>query len=77
MENNNLDINLIIQTFQEKISQLVVELVVKEATIKQLNDQIRQIKKPSWQSPNVPQKLEENIEYNNPEQEQKPRKGLI
>lgn len=31
-----LDVNLIISSFQEKLSQLMTELVVKEATIKQL-----------------------------------------
>ena len=31
-----LDVNLIIASFQEKLSQLMTELVVKEATIKQL-----------------------------------------
>lgn len=35
-DNNNLDVNLIIASFQEKISQLITEVVVKEATIKQL-----------------------------------------
>lgn len=38
---NNLDINLVIQAFQEKISQLSIELVVKEATIKQLISQLQ------------------------------------
>ena len=33
---SNLDINLIIATFQEKLSQIMTELIVKEATIKQL-----------------------------------------
>jgi peptidoglycan hydrolase CwlO-like protein len=77
MENNNLDVNLIIQSFQEKVTQLTVELVVKDATIKQLLEQIKQLKKPNWQSPNSSEKTNEEIEYNNPEQEQKPRKGLI
>jgi hypothetical protein len=36
-DNNNLDVNLIIASFQEKISQLITEVVVKEATIKQLS----------------------------------------
>lgn len=75
MENNNLDVNLIIQSFQEKVSQLMVELVVKEATIKQLVDQIKQMKKPTWQSPSNQQENQEDIEYNTPQQ--KPRKGLI
>ena len=43
MNEQNLDVNLIIQSFQEKVSQLVTELVVKDATIKQLNLQLTQI----------------------------------
>lgn len=74
MENSNLDINLIIQSFQEKVTQLTIELVVKDATIKQLSEQIKELKKPNWQSPSVSQ---ENTEYDNIEQEQKPRKGMI
>jgi len=40
MNDQNLDVNLIIQSFQEKISQLITEVVVKEATIKQLSQQL-------------------------------------
>lgn len=40
MNDQNIDINLIIQSFQEKISQLITEVVVKEATIKQLSQQL-------------------------------------
>jgi hypothetical protein len=47
MQESNLDVNLIIQTFQEKVSQLITELVVKETTIKQLSLQIEQLKNPS------------------------------
>jgi hypothetical protein len=43
MNEQNLDINLIMQAFQEKVSQLVTEIVVKEATIKQLMAQLNQI----------------------------------
>jgi hypothetical protein len=43
MQESNLDVNLIIQTFQEKVSQLITELVVKEATVKQLSLQIQQL----------------------------------
>lgn len=43
MQEPNLDVNLIIQTFQEKLSQLTTDLVVKEATIKQLNLIIQQL----------------------------------
>jgi hypothetical protein len=44
MNDQNLDVNLIIQAFQEKVSQLATELVVKEATIKQLTMQLTQPK---------------------------------
>lgn len=75
---NNLDVNLIIQSFQEKVTQLMVEIVVKDATIKQLTDQIRQMKKPSWQSPQVDANDQNNVEYDNQEErQQKPRKGMI
>jgi len=47
MQESNLDVNLIIQTFQEKVSQLITELVVKEATVKQLSLQIQQLQVPS------------------------------
>jgi hypothetical protein len=40
---NDLDINLLIQTFNEKIALLMTELVVKETTIKQLNNQLKTI----------------------------------
>jgi septal ring factor EnvC (AmiA/AmiB activator) len=43
MNEQNLDVNLIIQSFQEKVSQLVTEIVVKEATIKQLTAQLAQV----------------------------------
>jgi hypothetical protein len=42
MQESNLDVNLIIQSFQEKVSQLMTELVIKEATIKQLVSQVQQ-----------------------------------
>ena len=40
MNDQNIDVNLIIQSFQERISQLITEVVVKEATIKQLSQQL-------------------------------------
>jgi hypothetical protein len=43
MNEQNLDVNLIIQSFQEKVSALVTETVVKDATIKQLNAQIQSL----------------------------------
>jgi len=47
MNEQNLDVNLIIQSFQEKVSQLITELVVKEATIKQLTLQLTQVQSAS------------------------------
>lgn len=40
MQEQNLDINLIIQSFQEKVNQLITENVVKDATIKHLSAQL-------------------------------------
>lgn len=39
-----LDINLVIASFQEKIGQLMTELVVKDATIKQLTSIINKMR---------------------------------
>jgi hypothetical protein len=40
MNDQNIDINLIVQSFQERISQLITEVVIKDATIKQLTLQL-------------------------------------
>ena len=37
---DDLDINILVQTFSEKIGQLATDLIVKEATSKQLNIKI-------------------------------------
>jgi hypothetical protein len=42
---DNIDVNLIMQAFQEKIGQLMTEIIIKEATIKQLISQTQQIAK--------------------------------
>jgi len=42
MNDQNIDINLIVQSFQERISQLTTEVVIKDATIKQLTLQLNQ-----------------------------------
>lgn len=42
MNINDIDVNLLIQTFTEKIAQLTNELVVKETIIKQLTTQLNQ-----------------------------------
>lgn len=42
MNEQNIDVNLILQAFQERVTQLTSELVLKEATIKHLNNYIIQ-----------------------------------
>ena len=42
MNEQNIDVNLILQAFQERVAQLNSELVLKEATIKHLNNYIIQ-----------------------------------
>ena len=44
INDSNLDVNLIIAVFQEKLSSLMTELVIKEATIKQQSNIIRKLK---------------------------------
>jgi hypothetical protein len=41
--NNDIDINILVQTFNEKMSQMMTEIVIKEATIKQLTAQIEKM----------------------------------
>jgi hypothetical protein len=53
MQESNLDINIIIQTFQEKIAQLTTDIVVKEATIKQLNAMLVQMSNHTHEEENV------------------------
>jgi len=43
-QNNSLDMNLVLTCFQEKLAQLTTELVVKEATIKQLTNILNNMK---------------------------------
>lgn len=47
MQEQNLDINLVVQSFQEKINQLMTENIVKDATIKQLTAQIQSMSQES------------------------------
>jgi hypothetical protein len=44
-QESNLDANLIIQSFQEKINQLTLENVLKDATIKQLSLVVEELRK--------------------------------
>jgi hypothetical protein len=43
-QESGLDVNLIISSFQEKLAQLTTELVVKDATIKQLTNIINNMR---------------------------------
>ena len=47
MNEQNIDVNLIIQSFQERINQLLTEVIVKEATIKQLSGQLIELQEVS------------------------------
>ena len=47
MQDQNLDINLVIQVFQDKVTQLMMENIIKDATIKQLTNQIEMLSTPS------------------------------
>jgi len=40
---NDLDINILIQTFNEKIASLITEVVIKDATIKQLTAKVQSL----------------------------------
>ncbi len=44
INDSNLDVNLIIAVFQEKLSSLMTDLVIKEATIKQQSNIIKRLK---------------------------------
>lgn len=39
----DLDVNILVQAFNEKIAQLTTEVVLKEATVKQLNMEIQRL----------------------------------
>lgn len=43
-DDSNLDVNLVIAVFQEKLSNLMTDLVIKEATIKQQSIIIQRLK---------------------------------
>ena len=44
VEESNLDVNMIISVFQEKLSQLMTEMVIKDATIRQQANLINKLK---------------------------------
>ena len=44
VEESNLDVNMIISVFQEKLSQLMTEIVIKDATIRQQTNLINKLK---------------------------------
>lgn len=43
LQEQNLDVNLVIQAFQDRVNQLMTEMIVKDATIKQLTAQIEEL----------------------------------
>jgi len=43
-DESNLDVNMIISVFQEKLSQLMTEVVIKDATIRQQANLINKLK---------------------------------
>ena len=43
-DESNLDVNMIIAVFQEKLSQLMTEVVIKDATIRQQANLINKLK---------------------------------
>lgn len=45
MNEQNIDVNLIIQSFQDRLTQLTTENVIKDATIKHLTLQIQEMSK--------------------------------
>lgn len=47
LQEQNLDVNLVIQAFQDRVNQLMTEMIVKDATIKQLTAQIEQLNSPN------------------------------
>ena len=40
---NDLDVNILVQTFNERLAALTTEVVIKEATIKQLKIEIEKM----------------------------------
>jgi len=55
---DNLDVNILVQVFNEKISSLMTELVVKEATIRQLNNEMQKLLD-TIRAPKTPKKQED------------------
>jgi hypothetical protein len=43
-DESSLDVNMIISIFQEKLSQMMTELVIKDATIRQQTNLINKLK---------------------------------
>jgi len=56
---DNLDVNILVQTFNEKIASLMTELIVKEATIRQLNAEMQKLVE-TIRVPKTPKKQEES-----------------
>lgn len=45
MDETNIDINILIQTFSDKVNQLSNDLIVKDAIIRQLMNRIDELEK--------------------------------
>jgi hypothetical protein len=53
---NNLDVNYIVQAFQDKVNALVLEGIIKDATIKQLTVELNLISPAQETTQNTKQK---------------------
>jgi hypothetical protein len=56
--NEDLDVNILVQTFNEKISQMMTDLIIKETTIRQLNATIAKLAKETAKN-TKPEKIKE------------------
>jgi hypothetical protein len=53
---NNLDVNYIVQAFQDKVNALLLEGIIKDATIKQLTAELNLISPAQETTQNTKQK---------------------
>ena len=60
---DNLDVNIIIQVFNEKVNALVSDLVVKEAMIRQLTMQLEELKADKKTATKTAAKKTENEDF--------------
>jgi hypothetical protein len=57
----DIDVNILIQVFNEKISSLMTDIVIKDTTIRQLSMQLEALKESS--SNTVPSSKKENQDF--------------